>query len=61
MQPYMITSFAKVTTTDGLGGAKTIRGILRNRVVGDGIVYGNLKPDGNFTKQPSGIKTFTLD
>jgi len=27
----------------GLGGSKTIRGIRRNRVVGDGIVYGNLE------------------
>lgn len=43
MQPYMIQSFAKVTTTDGLGGAKTLRGILRNRIVGDGITYGNLE------------------
>jgi hypothetical protein len=27
----------------GLGGSKTIRGINRNRVVGDGFVYGNLE------------------
>ncbi len=26
---------------DGLGGAKTLRGILRNRVVGEGMLYGN--------------------
>ncbi|MCJ7820109.1 MAG: BamA/TamA family outer membrane protein, partial [Bacteroidales bacterium] len=25
----------------GLGGSKTIRGLLRNRVVGDGFLYGN--------------------
>jgi outer membrane protein assembly factor BamA len=43
MEPYMITSFAMVTTTDGLGGAKTLRGILRNRVVGDGVGYGNFE------------------
>ncbi len=43
MQPYMITSFAKVTTTDGLGGAKSLRGVLRNRVVGDGMAFGNLE------------------
>lgn len=43
MQPYMITSFAMSTTTDGLGGAKTLRGILRNRAVGDGIGYGNFE------------------
>jgi hypothetical protein len=28
-------------TRDGLGGAKTLRGILRNRVTGDDIFYGN--------------------
>jgi hemolysin activation/secretion protein len=28
---------------EGLGGAKTIRGIERNRVVGDGIAYGNFE------------------
>ena len=43
MQPYMISSFSQSTTNDGLGGAKTLRGILRNRVVGDGIVYGNFE------------------
>ncbi|MCB0821351.1 MAG: hypothetical protein KDC09_01545 [Bacteroidales bacterium] len=43
MQPYMITSFAKVTTTDGLGGAKSLRGILRNRVVGDAIAFANIE------------------
>ncbi len=30
-------------TRDGLGGAKTIRGVLRNRVVGEDFVYGNLE------------------
>lgn len=43
MQPYMINSFPKTTTVDGLGGSRTIRGILRNRVVGDAIAYGNFE------------------
>lgn len=43
MRPYMISSFTKNTITDGLGGAKTLRGILRNRVVGNGIIYGNIE------------------
>ncbi len=30
-------------TRDGLGGAKTLRGILRNRVTGDDIFYGNVE------------------
>ena len=46
----MITSFSKVTTTDGLGGAKTLRGILRNRIVGDGIAYGNFEVRWKFFK-----------
>jgi len=50
MQPYMITSFSRVTSTDGLGGAKTLRGILRNRVVGDGIAYGNFEVRWKFLK-----------
>lgn len=30
-------------TRDGLGGAKTVRGILRNRIVGEGMFYGNFE------------------
>jgi outer membrane protein assembly factor BamA len=42
-QPYMLSSFSTVTKTDGLGGAKNLRGIMRDRVVGDGVAYGNLE------------------
>jgi outer membrane protein assembly factor BamA len=28
-------------TRDGYGGSKTIRGVIRNRVVGDGVAFGN--------------------
>jgi hypothetical protein len=42
-QPYMMSSFSYVTKTDGLGGAKNLRGILRNRVVGDGVAWGNVE------------------
>ncbi len=45
--PYYMLPFvyntAPALTRDGLGGAKTIRGIMRNRVVGDGFAYGNLE------------------
>lgn len=45
--PYYMLPFvyntAPALTRDGLGGAKTIRGIMRNRVVGTGFVYGNLE------------------
>lgn len=40
IQPIMINSWEKTTTVDGLGGSRNIRGIVRNRVVGDGIIYG---------------------
>jgi hypothetical protein len=40
-QPNMITSFMNAFVSEGLGGAKSLRGILRNRIVGDGFVYGN--------------------
>ena len=42
-QPYMLSSFSYVTKTDGLGGAKNLRGILRNRVVGDGVAWANVE------------------
>lgn len=41
MQNYMVNSFPKSTTVDGLGGSRTLRGILLNRIVADGIAYGN--------------------
>lgn len=49
-QPYMISSFSSTTKPDGLGGAKNLRGIIRNRVVGDGIAYGNVEMRWKFLK-----------
>ncbi|TVQ93065.1 MAG: hypothetical protein EA393_02570 [Bacteroidetes bacterium] len=43
MQPYQINSFSASSNTDGLGGSKTIRGVRRNRVVGDAMAYGNFE------------------
>ena len=39
----MMNSFSPNTLNEGLGGAKSIRGILRNRVVADAIGYANLE------------------
>ncbi len=50
MQPYMLSSYSSITKTDGLGGAKTLRGIMRDRVVGDGVAYGNLEVRWKFLK-----------
>lgn len=35
---------------EGLGGGKTIRGIERNRIIGDGIAYGNFELRWKFVK-----------
>jgi hypothetical protein len=40
MLPYLTDSKA---TNNGLGGSKNLRGILRNRIVGDGIAFGNVE------------------
>ena len=38
--PYLYDSY---DIRDGLGGGKTIRGVLRNRVVGNGMAFGNFE------------------
>ncbi|MBA4322832.1 MAG: hypothetical protein C0408_08455, partial [Odoribacter sp.] len=40
-QSQVIVSVLRGATSEGLGGSKSIRGIWRNRVIGDGFVYGN--------------------
>jgi outer membrane protein assembly factor BamA len=42
-QSQVITSRLTGATNEGLGGSSTLRGVLRNRVVGDGFVYGNFE------------------
>lgn len=41
--PYFYSSFLNTTLEEGLGGAKTIRGMLRDRVIGEGVIYGNFE------------------
>jgi outer membrane protein assembly factor BamA len=43
IQPHIVPTFMTAATSQGLGGAKTLRGIMRNRVVGDGIALGNVE------------------
>ena len=50
MQPYMINSFSNSSNTDGLGGSITLRGVMRNRVVGDGFAFGNAEFRWKFFK-----------
>jgi outer membrane protein assembly factor BamA len=40
-QSQVITSMLTGATNEGLGGASTIRGVLRNRVIGNGFFFGN--------------------
>ncbi len=43
MQSYLIKSFTKSANVEGLGGRKSLRGIRRNRILGDDIAYSNLE------------------
>jgi hypothetical protein len=45
-----IQNFGPSYNRDGLGGAKTLRGILRARIVGDDFVYGNVECRWKFLK-----------
>ncbi len=47
-QSQVITSVMKGATSEGLGGAKSLRGIRRNRIVGDGFFYGNVEARWKF-------------
>ena len=43
MQSYLISSYSKGVNVEGLGGKKSLRGILRNRVMGDDVAYANVE------------------
>lgn len=49
-QSQVITSMMTGATSEGLGEGSTIRGILRNRVVGDGVFYGNIEARWKFVR-----------
>ena len=48
--PYMYSSYSLTTRPDGLGGNRTIRGVLRNRITGDGVAFGNIELRWKFFK-----------
>jgi outer membrane protein assembly factor BamA len=56
-QSQVITSMLTGATNEGLGGASTLRGVLRNRVLGDGFVFGNVE----FRWKPVYFKLFNQD
>jgi outer membrane protein assembly factor BamA len=41
--PLLITSYLVAATNQGLGGKSSVRGILRNRVIGDDVAFGNFE------------------
>ncbi len=49
-QSQVITSVLKGASSEGLGGAKSLRGVRRNRVVGDGFFYGNIEARWKFAR-----------
>ena len=49
MMPFMFQSAPKITR-DGVGGSKTVRGVKRNRIVGDGFAFGNLELRGKILR-----------
>ena len=42
-QSQVITSMLTGATNEGLGGASSLRGVMRNRVIGDAFVLGNVE------------------
>lgn len=49
MLPYLYNTAPKLTT-DGIGGSKTVRGVMRNRIVGEGFAFANLEMRGKILK-----------
>ncbi|MBW6536260.1 MAG: BamA/TamA family outer membrane protein [Mariniphaga sp.] len=49
-QTQVIVSELKGAASEGLGGAKSIRGVRRNRIVGDGFLYGNVEARWKFAR-----------
>ena len=49
-QPQIISSVMTGASSTGLGGAKNLRGIRRNRIVGDGYILGNMELRWKFSR-----------
>lgn len=49
-QSQVITSVLTGASSEGLGGAKSLRGIRRNSIVGDGFFYGNAELRWKFVR-----------
>lgn len=49
-QTQVVVSELKGATSEGLGGSSTLRGIKRNRVIGDGYFLGNIEARWKFVR-----------
>ncbi len=49
MLPYIFNTAPRLTS-NGVGGSKTVRGVRRNRIVGEGFAYGNLEVRGKILR-----------
>ncbi|MGM0647706.1 MAG: Omp85 family outer membrane protein [Bacteroidota bacterium] len=50
MESPMILSFSPNVSNEALGGAKTLRGVLRQRIVGEGYVFANFETRWKFVR-----------
>ncbi|HCX99544.1 MAG TPA: hypothetical protein DG754_05325 [Bacteroidales bacterium] len=50
LQPSITTLILRGSTSEGLGGGKSVRGVVRNRVIGDGIAWANLELRWKFVR-----------
>lgn len=58
MLPFVL--YSNKPTRDGLGGAKTLRGIRRDRVAGEGMAYGNVELRWKFFRSVIGGQNIYL-
>ena len=59
-QTQVLTSELRGAVSEGLGGGSTLRGVLRNRVVGDGYFLGNIEARWKFIRFQIGNNDFYL-
>lgn len=59
-QPLLITSFLTAADNQGLGGKRSLRGVLRNRVIGNDIAFENVEFRYKFLKFEAFKQNFYL-
>ncbi len=60
VSPLIFYAHSSKAYNEGLGGAGTLRGILRNRITGDGIAFGNFEIRWKFVKFELANQNFYL-